>query len=107
MENPMSISAYNIGTKFNADGSVRFFPGNTIISKIDHNAPVFEEFKKIRQMLADKPVARCVTMLPDDSIHMTVIEGVCHQWRKEHKKQRYRVRPCTAKRTGRGAMPLS
>ena len=78
----MSISAYNIGTKFNADGSVRFFPGNTIISKIDHNAPVFEEFKKIRQMLADKPVARCVTMLPDDSIHMTVIEGVCHQWRK-------------------------
>ena len=56
MENPMSISAYNIGTKFNADGSVRFFPGNTIISKIDHNAPVFEEFKKIRQMLADKPV---------------------------------------------------
>ena len=43
----MSISAYNIGTKFNADGSVRFFPGNTIISKIDHNAPVFEEFKKI------------------------------------------------------------
>ena len=54
----MSISAYNIGTKFNADGSVRFFPGNTIISKIDHNAPVFEEFKKIRQMLADKPVAR-------------------------------------------------
>ena len=79
----MSISAYNIGTKFNADGSVRFFPGNTIISKIDHNAPVFEEFKKIRQMLADKPVARCVTMLPDDSIHMTVIEGVCDQVRRE------------------------
>ena len=42
---------------------MRFFPGNTIISKIDHNAPVFEEFKKIRQMLADKPVSRCVTML--------------------------------------------
>ena len=78
----MSISAYNIGTKFNADGSVRFFPGNTIISMIDHEAPVFAAFLHIRDLLTAKPAVRCCTMLPDDSIHMTVMEGVCHQWRK-------------------------
>lgn len=78
----MSISAYNIGTKFNADGSVRFFPGNTVISKMNHGASVYEEFKKIRAILEKKPASRCVTMLPDDSLHMTVFEGVCHQWRK-------------------------
>lgn len=90
----MGMSSYNIGTKFNADGSVRFFPGNTIISKIDHNAQVFEHFKHIRGLLAAKPVARCVTMLPDDSIHMTVIEGVCHQWRSPEAWTKYLPLDC-------------
>ncbi len=74
---------YNTTTKFNPDGSVRFFPGNTVISMIDHNAPVFEEFKALRAMFKAYPASRCVTFLPDDSIHMTVFEGVCHQWRKD------------------------
>lgn len=74
--------SYNVGSKFNADGSVRFFPGNTVISMIDHSAPVFEQFKTLRAMFQALPASRCMTFLPDDSIHMTVFEGVCNQWRK-------------------------
>lgn len=78
----MIDARHNIGNKFNEDGSVRFFPGNTIISKLDHSAPVWQEFTKIRDMFAALPAGHCATMLPDDSIHMTVFEGVCHQWRR-------------------------
>lgn len=77
-----SISAYNITTKFNADGTVRFFPGNTVVSMITQDIPVYPAFRRIRAMLEAKEAARCVTMLPDDSLHMTVLEGVCHQWRR-------------------------
>lgn len=75
-------AAHNIGAKFNADGTVRFFPGNTIISMIDHNDPIYEEFKGIRAQLKALKAADCMTFLPDDSLHMTVFEGVCHQWRE-------------------------
>lgn len=78
----MIDARHNIGNKFNEDGSFRFFPGNTVISKLDHSAPVWQEFLTIRGMLEALPAAHCATMLPDDSIHMTVFEGVCHQWRK-------------------------
>ena len=43
----------NIGRKFNEDGSVRFFPGNTIISKVLEDNEIYpviagisEEFQK-------------------------------------------------------------
>lgn len=78
----MLDASRNIGNKFHEDGSVRFFPGNTIISLVDHKAPVWAEYCKIREMLKAYPVSRCMTFLPDESIHMTVFEGVCHQWRK-------------------------
>ena len=73
----------NIGNKFHQDGSVRAFPGNTVISFIDHHAPIFELFCAVRQMLRESAAGKCFTFLPDDSIHMTVFEGVCDQWREE------------------------
>lgn len=72
----------NIGNKFEEDGSVRYFPGNTIISFIDHKAPVFAMFCKVRQMLRESSAGECFAFMPDDSIHMTVFEGVCDQWRE-------------------------
>lgn len=71
----------NIGNKFDADGLVRFFPGNTVISFIDHNAPIFTFFTEVRQMLRNTCAGDCFTYMPDSSIHMTVFEGVCDQWR--------------------------
>ncbi len=73
----------NIGNKFHQDGSVRAFPGNTVISFIDHRAPIFDLFCAVRRMLEESPAGKCFTFLPDDSIHMTVFEGVCDQWRDE------------------------
>lgn len=73
---------YNGVSKFNPDGSVRFFPGNTIISFIDHEADIFQLFCEVRDMLKNSPAGDCVTFMPDSSIHMTVFEGVCDQWRK-------------------------
>lgn len=72
----------NIGTKFEKDGSVRYFPGNTVISFIDHASPVFALFQRVREMLAESGAGECFTMLPDSSIHMTVFEGVCSDWRQ-------------------------
>lgn len=73
----------NIGCKFDADGSVRFFPGNTVISFIDHGSPMFELFRETRALLKNSIAGECFTFLPDESIHMTVFEGVCDQWREE------------------------
>lgn len=67
----------NIGSKFNQDGSVRYYPGNTIISFIQHQSPVFDELVKIRSDLQKCPAGSCFTFLPDSSLHMTVFEGVC------------------------------
>lgn len=71
----------NIGNKFHADGSVRSFAGNTVISFIDHAAPIFALFCRVRSVLQATSAGDCFTYLPDDSIHMTVFEGVCDQWR--------------------------
>lgn len=79
----MIDASVNIGNKFNADGSVRFFPGNTIVSMLDHGSEAWQAFCDIRSQLKQLPVARCLTFLPDESIHMTVFEGVCHQWREK------------------------
>lgn len=72
----------NIGNKFHADGSVRTFAGNTVISFIDHSDPVFALFCEVRSMLQNSCAGECFSFLPDDSIHMTVFEGVCDQWRE-------------------------
>lgn len=78
----MAYAQKNIGTKFNADGTVRRFPGNTIISMVNHGKDVFTHFLHVRELFMASPAAQCVTLLPLDSIHMTVIEGVCDQVRR-------------------------
>ena len=35
------IETKNIGRKFNPDGSVRFFPGNTVISKLHEDSEIY------------------------------------------------------------------
>ena len=69
-----------VGTKFNADGSVIRFPGNTVISKVTPDMPVFSHISEIRDFLKEND-GGCVAYLPDESWHMTVIEGLCDQVR--------------------------
>lgn len=78
----MGYTVNSIGKKFNADGTVRHFPGNTIISMVNPNQEIFAHFLRIRHLLEESPAAPCVTLLPLSSIHMTVIEGVCDQVRQ-------------------------
>lgn len=78
----MGYADNNIGRKFHADGTVRHFPGNTIISMINHERDIFAHFLRIRQLFEGSAAAPCVTLLPLSSIHMTVIEGVCDQVRR-------------------------
>lgn len=74
----------SIGKKFNEDGSVRHFPGNTMVCILDHSTEVFRRAKAERDLL-DKICGRTISILPDESLHMTAIEGVCDQVRdKEH-----------------------
>ncbi len=66
----------DINRKFNEDGTVRFWPGNTMICLLDHNSEVFNRVKTIRDDFKNNPIGRCITFLPDQSLHMTAIEGV-------------------------------
>ena len=67
----------SVGKKFNSDGSARIFKGNTIICLLDHASEVFERVRKERDILSSKFEKSVFSPLPDESLHMTAIEGVC------------------------------
>ncbi len=74
-----------VGQKFNKDGSVRTFPGNTVISKITPDMPVYKGLVEIQDRLEALDSAGRYGFLPPSSFHMTVIEGVCDQVRDSAK----------------------
>lgn len=67
---------FDVGRKFNEDGSVRFWPGNTMICLLDHDSLVFQRIKEIRDDFGRNKIGEYITLLPDESLHMTAIEGV-------------------------------
>ena len=71
-----------VGRKFHADGSIRKFPGNTVICHLDHDSALFDALLRMRKTLEDLPFASAYTLLPPESWHMTVFEGVCDEIRK-------------------------
>lgn len=83
------IQTKNIGRKFNPDGSVRFFPGNTIISKVKPENSIYPVITKISDAFREADTARKYTFLPFSSLHMTMIQGVCDEDRKETLWSRY------------------
>lgn len=72
----------SVGKKFNADGTFRRFPGNTIVCLLDHASEIFDRSRSIREELTTSVIASCLAPLPDESLHMTAIEGVCDHVRK-------------------------
>ncbi|TBL80660.1 DUF1868 domain-containing protein [Paenibacillus thalictri] len=71
-----------VGRKFHEDGSVRYFPGNTIICPIGPDNEVYAKLVKAAERFGQLSCAPCFTMLPSSSYHMTVIQGVCEEDRK-------------------------
>ena len=67
---------FDVGRKFNEDGSVRFWPGNTMICLLDHDSIVYEKIKEIRDDFGRNKIGECLTLLPGERLHMTAIEGV-------------------------------
>lgn len=66
----------NIGRKFNEDGTVRFFQGNTIISKVKEDNSVYPIICDIANAFKNSDGGENYGFLPEESLHMTMIQGV-------------------------------
>ncbi|WP_026339233.1 DUF1868 domain-containing protein [Psychromonas ossibalaenae] len=70
-----------VGQKFNQNGSVRQFAGNTFVCHIEPENPVFEKLLWAQQTLQKMHCAHKFAFLPASSFHMTLFEGLCDQVR--------------------------
>lgn len=70
-----------IGQKFYEDGSVRRFPGNTVVADVVPGSSAFDAMCQLRQMVIDAGFEDHLILLPEDSYHITYISGVNDQQR--------------------------
>lgn len=70
-----------IGKKFEADGSARRYPGNTVIADVRPGCPAYGVMTRLRRMLLEDGFADSMILLPEDGYHMTVIRGLNDQVR--------------------------
>lgn len=75
------IYGNSIGKKFHEDGSVRQFPGNTVVAPIQPGCSAYDVMVQLRQMFTEAGLAEHFILLPEDSYHMTVLDWVCDQVR--------------------------
>ena len=75
----------DVGRKFMADGRVRPFAGNTIISHLPQQGDGYAVFDRLLDIYRDLPghaFARKITALPTSSYHMTIFGGANDQGRQ-------------------------
>lgn len=77
-----------VGKKFHPDGSVRPYPGNTIICYCDPEDNAYQQAKWVQGQLAQQPFAHKYSLLPLSSMHMTVIQLLCDQAREPQRWSR-------------------
>ena len=70
-----------IGKKFYEDGSVRKYPGNTVVADVTPECPAYEVMTRLHRMVKEHGFDRHIILLPTESYHMTVISGVNDQVR--------------------------
>ena len=69
----------DVGRKFNADGTVHPFAGNTVIGRVPQQGPRFRVFDALLDIYREAPAfdfSRKLTMLPPSSYHVTLFGGV-------------------------------
>lgn len=71
-----------IGSKFFEDGSVRRFPGNTVVAPILPNSGAYQPLVYLRKAV-DETFGDYFVMLPEDSYHITVISGLNDERRSD------------------------
>lgn len=73
----------SIGSKFYEDGRVRRFPGNTMVADITPECPAYQVMTYLRQQIIDNSFDETIILLPENSYHMTVIQGLNDQTRDD------------------------
>lgn len=73
----------SIGKKFYEDGQVRPFRGNTVVADITTRNPAYTVMLKLREMVKAYDLDEHYILLPPDSYHMTVIDGLVSEVRDE------------------------
>ena len=73
----------HVGEKFNADGSARLFPGNTVLCHVVPESSTMKLLKRFQQDILAQSWVKNFAMLPPSSYHMTVFDLVCDDVRSE------------------------
>ncbi|KAJ7210666.1 RNA ligase/cyclic nucleotide phosphodiesterase [Mycena haematopus] len=70
-------------SKFDPDGNVQHYPGNTIVSHLSPSSEpeLYESMLALYDKLKSSHLSHLYALLPPSSWHMTVFEGVCDQVR--------------------------
>lgn len=74
-----TLPGREVGRKFNADGTVKAFGGNTYISHIPQQGPRFQTFDALLDIYRDFPrhaFSRKVALTPPSSYHVTMFIGL-------------------------------
>ena len=74
-----------VGTKFHADGRVRHFPGNTLITFVEEDSPLGRCASTATALLRDRLNSHKFAYLPATSWHLTICQLVCDQVRDAHR----------------------
>jgi hypothetical protein len=74
-----------VGRKFNADGAVRRFPGNSIICPISPEDDLYHVLVDVQESLKQLTFSNKYALLPPSSFHMTVMDLICDQVREADK----------------------
>ena len=74
-----------VPNKFAADGSVQPFPGNTIVLRLAPSSPLHSSLLELHEKLRSSPLAHLYALLPPESWHMTIFEGVTDKVRQPNK----------------------
>lgn len=73
---PPGVSDGPIGRKFLPDGTLQIWPGNTMLCHVDRDSDAHAALVEIKRGLQNGPLAEAFSFLPDESLHMTVFQGV-------------------------------
>lgn len=81
----MGTFTAEVGRKFHADGLPRRFAGNTIVCMLDPAGAQYRLACRLQDRLRAQPFGRKFSLLPPDSLHMTVIELLLDEVRRPDK----------------------
>lgn len=71
-----SLHPHAVGLKFETDGQVRRFAGNTVICPVSSRSTLMAALVAVQDNLKTASFSSCFAFLPPSSFHMTLFEGV-------------------------------